>query len=79
MCRASLAHGVAVTRQHVQHASRDAGLDGQLGDADGGQRRFFGRLEDTELPVARAGPSFQQAISGKFHGTMAPTTPPARG
>lgn len=30
----------------------------------------------TELPVASAGPSFQQAItSGKFHGTMAATTP----
>ena len=28
------------------------------------------------LPVARAGPSFQEAMFiGKFHGTMSPTTP----
>ncbi len=28
------------------------------------------------LPAAKAGPSFhEQNISGKFHGTMAPTTP----
>ncbi|MND75144.1 hypothetical protein D3C80_667530 [compost metagenome] len=40
-----LAHGVAVAWQHVQHASRDTGFDGQLGDANGRQRRFFGRLE----------------------------------
>ncbi|MNH39094.1 hypothetical protein D3C79_1002140 [compost metagenome] len=37
---------------------------------------FSEGLSTTELPVARAGPSFQQAISsGKFHGTMAATTP----
>ena len=30
----------------------------------------------TELPAASAGPSFHAAIiSGKFHGTIAPTTP----
>ena len=37
---------------------------------------FSDGLSTTELPVASAGPSFQQAIiSGKFHGTMAATTP----
>ncbi len=40
-----LAHGVAVAWQHVQHASRDTGFDGQLGNANGSQRRFFRRLE----------------------------------
>jgi hypothetical protein len=30
----------------------------------------------TVLPQARAGPSFQDAMSmGKFHGVMSPTTP----
>ena len=33
-------------------------------------------LSTTELPAAKAGASFQAPIiSGKFHGTMAPTTP----
>ncbi|MNQ89166.1 hypothetical protein D3C85_1044640 [compost metagenome] len=41
-----LAHGVAEARQHVEHAGRDAGLDGQLGNADGGQRGLLGRFED---------------------------------
>ncbi|MCY1182637.1 hypothetical protein D9M71_626490 [compost metagenome] len=37
---------------------------------------FSDGLRITELPVDSAGPSFQHAIiSGKFHGTMAPTTP----
>ncbi|MNX98296.1 hypothetical protein D3C86_1307020 [compost metagenome] len=37
---------------------------------------FSDGLSTTELPLASAGPSFQQAISsGKFHGTMAATTP----
>ncbi|MNZ82183.1 hypothetical protein D3C78_1008760 [compost metagenome] len=37
---------------------------------------FSDGLRITELPVASAGPSFQQDISsGKFHGTMAATTP----
>ena len=30
----------------------------------------------TVFPQARAGPSFQEAmLSGKFHGTISPTTP----
>ena len=37
---------------------------------------FSEGFSTTELPVASAGPSFQQAISsGKFQGTIAPTTP----
>ena len=37
---------------------------------------FSDGLRITELPVDKAGPSFQQLISsGKFHGTMAATTP----
>ncbi|MNE01620.1 hypothetical protein D3C80_940660 [compost metagenome] len=44
-----LAHGVAEARQHVEHASRNAGLDGQLGDADAGQRRLLGRFEDDRV------------------------------
>ncbi|MCY1303936.1 hypothetical protein D9M70_536680 [compost metagenome] len=35
-------------------------------------------LRITELPQASAGPSFQLAMSsGKFHGTITPTTPTA--
>jgi hypothetical protein len=41
---------------------------------------FSEGLRMNELPAARAGANFQLAmISGKFHGTMAATTPPARG
>ena len=37
---------------------------------------FSEGFSTTELPVASAGPSFQDAISsGKFQGTIAPTTP----
>ena len=37
---------------------------------------FSDGLSTTELPIASAGASFHAAISnGKFHGTMAPTTP----
>jgi len=37
---------------------------------------FSEGLSTSELPLARIGPIFQDAISsGKFHGTMAPTTP----
>ena len=37
---------------------------------------FSEGLSSTELPVASAGASFQAAISsGKFHGTIAATTP----
>ncbi|MDT4887681.1 hypothetical protein FQZ97_1241560 [compost metagenome] len=37
---------------------------------------FSEGFSTTELPVARAGPSFHAAISsGKFHGTIAATTP----
>ena len=37
---------------------------------------FSEGLRMSELPAASAGPIFQAAmISGKFHGTIAPTTP----
>ena len=37
---------------------------------------FSEGLRTSELPAASAGPIFQAAmISGKFHGTIAPTTP----
>ncbi len=36
--RQRLADGVAVARQDVEHAGRNAGIDRQLGNADGGQR-----------------------------------------
>src|SRR5215469_10577064 len=37
---------------------------------------FSDGLSTSELPAASAGPIFQAAMaSGKFHGTMAPTTP----
>ena len=37
---------------------------------------FSEGFSTTELPAASAGPSFHAAmISGKFHGTIAPTTP----
>ena len=37
---------------------------------------FSEGFSTTELPVASAGASFHAAISsGKFHGTIAPTTP----
>jgi hypothetical protein len=37
---------------------------------------FSDGFSTTELPAARMGPSFHAAmIIGKFHGTMAPTTP----
>ncbi|MNZ69687.1 hypothetical protein D3C78_879960 [compost metagenome] len=41
-----LAHGVAVARQDVEHAFRDAGIECQLRDADRGQRRLFRWFED---------------------------------
>ncbi len=45
MQRQRLADGVAVARQDVEHAGRNAGVDRQLGNADGGQRRLLGGLE----------------------------------
>ena len=47
--RQRLADGVAVARQDVEHAFRDAGIQRQLRDADRGQRRLFRRLEDERV------------------------------
>ncbi len=41
-----LAGGLAIAGQDIEHAVGQAGLGGELGDADGGQRRLLGRLED---------------------------------
>ena len=67
---------VAVAREDRDHAGRQLGLLADLGEQQRGQRRRLGRLEDRELPQASAGASFHAAISsGKFHGTICPTTP----
>ncbi len=44
-----LAHGMAKARQHVKDAVRNARLLGQTRDAQGGQRGFFGRLENDRV------------------------------
>jgi hypothetical protein len=71
-----LAYGVPVARQYVQDARRNAGINCQLGDTKAVSGDFSEGLRITELPEANAGPNFQQAIiNGKFHGTIAATTP----
>lgn len=75
-----LAGLLAEARHHVQHAFRHPRLQGQLGQAQGGERRPLGRLEHHRVAGGQAGASFQAAMSsGKFHGTTAPITPAARG
>ena len=68
-----LAYGVAIAWQHVQHASRDTGFDRQLGDADGGQRRFFGRLEHHRVTGSQRWAEFpaghQQREVPRYDGT----------
>ncbi|MNM91750.1 hypothetical protein D3C81_1040570 [compost metagenome] len=51
-----LADGVTVTWQNVEHACRNTGLNGQLGDADGSQRRFFRRLEHHRVTGSQGRP-----------------------
>ncbi|KPW95222.1 hypothetical protein ALO79_100495 [Pseudomonas syringae pv. castaneae] len=46
MQRQRLADGMTVTRQYVEHARRNACLDGQLRNTNGGQRRLLRRLQD---------------------------------
>ena len=56
--------------------SGNARLERELGDPQRGQRRLLRGLEHQRIAAASTGPIFQAAISsGKFHGTMAPTTP----
>ena len=49
MHRQGVTHGVAIARQHVEHAFWNTSLNGQRGDADGGERGFFGRLQDDRV------------------------------
>ena len=56
--RQRLAHGMAVAGQHVEHPRRDAGLQGQGSDANGGQRRLLGRLEDHRVAGGQRRPQF---------------------
>ena len=74
--RQRLPGGRAVARDHVQHAFGQAGFGRDLGQSQRAQRRQLRGFSTTEQPQASAGATFQAAIcSGKFHGTMAPTTP----
>jgi len=68
----------AVSADDVQDARRQH-LVGQLGQAQGAQRRQLGGLQARScLPAARAGPIFQMAIiTGSSHGVICPTTPSA--
>ena len=67
---------LAIPRDNVDNTVGESGLGHDLGQIEGRQWRLFGRLEDDRVPVARAGPSFQAAMSsGKFHGMIWPTTP----
>ena len=59
----------------VQHARWQQVTD-DLDQNHDRQRSLFGRQSTMQLPAARAGASFQAAISsGKFHGMICPTTP----
>jgi hypothetical protein len=60
--RQRLAGFVAVAGHHVEDARRQAGLQRQFGQPQGGQGDFSLGLSTTELPVASAGPSFQAAM-----------------
>ena len=71
-----LAGGVSVARHDVDDAGRKADLGHQLGDAQRAERRQFGLLQHDGIACRQRGPIFQLVkSSGKFQGTMAPTTP----
>ena len=60
----------------VQHALRDPGLERELREPERRERRQLGRLEHDGVAARERGPSFQDAmLSGKFQGTISPTTP----
>ena len=71
------AGGLAHAVDDVDDAGREAGLAGQLGDAQGRSAASARPAScTTVLPQARAGPHFQASISsGKFQGMIWPTTP----
>ena len=60
----------------VEHAGRQADFLRDLGERERRQRRLLAGLMMTVLPHASAGATFHAvSSSGKFHGTIAPTTP----
>jgi hypothetical protein len=63
-------------RNHVEHAGREARFERELAQAKRGERGLLGGLSTTVFPAASAGAIFRDAIrSGKFQGTINPTTP----
>jgi len=65
---------------HVDHAGRDSCFQAQLAQAQRGQRGLVRRLEHHGAAAGQGRDDFQMAISnGKFHGTIAPTTPTGSG
>ena len=70
-----LAH-LAVGGHDVQHAGRQAGFLEHLRQQEAEQRRLLGRLENDGATGQQRGASFgNDSASGKFQGTIAPTTP----
>ncbi len=66
----------AVPGEHLEHALRKAGLQGESGEAQGGEGVVSAGLRRTAFPAARAGAAPQAAMGmGKFQGAMTPTTP----
>ena len=67
----------AAAGDDVQHAGRQPDLDRDLAERERGQRRLARRLQDDRVAASRAParPSTTASSSGKFHGTMAATTP----
>ena len=60
----------------LTHPGRNPGLDRQLATRSAVSGDFSDGLSTSELPAASTGAIFHAAISsGKFHGTIAPTTP----
>jgi hypothetical protein len=68
----------AVAGDDVHHARRQVGLGADLGQRSAESGVVSAGLSTIVLPAASAGAIFHAAISsGKFHGTIEPTTPSA--
>jgi len=68
--------GFAVAVEDVDDAVGEAGLQGELGQLDAGDRGLLGQLHDDGVAAGEGGPHFQASIiSGKFQGMICPTTP----
>jgi Mg-chelatase subunit ChlD len=66
----------AVAVHDVEHARRDAGLQRQLAQARGGQRRQLAHLQHRRVAEGQAGATFQVAVmKGTFHGLISAHTP----